>query len=68
MIEIQLNEHRLNLAPSTPLLEALALGKVDLAQPFAVAINGEFVPKSQYEVTQLKNGDQLDVVSPVGGG
>lgn len=36
--------------------------------PFAVALNGEFVPKSAYATTQLKDGDKLDIVSPIGGG
>lgn len=36
--------------------------------PFAVAINGEFVPRSLYDSTVINQGDQLDIVSPVGGG
>jgi sulfur carrier protein len=35
---------------------------------FAVAINGEFVPRSQYQFQLLQNGDSIDIVSPVGGG
>lgn len=35
---------------------------------FAVAKNGEFVPKSQHANTELNNGDTLDIVTPVGGG
>ena len=38
----------------------------DLA--FAVAVNGEFVPRTQYPQTQLQDGDTLDIVNPVGGG
>ena len=34
----------------------------------AVAINGEFVPRSQYPATQLNNGDEIDIVGAVGGG
>lgn len=34
----------------------------------AVAINGEFVPRSTYTERELVNGDQIDIVKPVGGG
>lgn len=34
----------------------------------AVAINGEFVPRSTYTERVLVNGDQIDIVKPVGGG
>lgn len=34
----------------------------------AVAVNGQIVPKAQYDVTVLVPGDSIDVVSLVGGG
>ena len=34
----------------------------------AVAINGEFVPRSTYASRQLADGDAVDVLSPVQGG
>lgn len=34
----------------------------------AVAVNGQIVPKAQYNVTVLMPGDSIDVVSLVGGG
>ena len=34
----------------------------------AVELNGNIVPKTQYEETILKNGDIVEVVSFVGGG
>lgn len=41
----------------------------DAANPtFAIALNGEFVPRTQYVEVTLKEGDALDIVSPVGGG
>jgi len=36
--------------------------------PFAVALNGRFIAAAQYSDTQLKAGDQLDIVSPIAGG
>lgn len=34
----------------------------------AVELNGNIVPKKEYENTILKNGDRIEVVSFVGGG
>lgn len=34
----------------------------------AAAINGEFVPRSQYSEVTLYEGDKIDIVKPVGGG
>ncbi|MCQ3827890.1 sulfur carrier protein ThiS [Microbulbifer elongatus] len=35
---------------------------------FAVAVNGDFVPRATYEQTALNPGDSLDIVAPVVGG
>lgn len=34
----------------------------------AVAVNGEVIKKADYSTTTLKDGDQLEIVRPVGGG
>ena len=34
----------------------------------AVECNGDIVPRSQYDITVLKDGDSVEVVSFVGGG
>ena len=34
----------------------------------AIELNGEIVPRSLFESTQLNNGDQLEIVGAVGGG
>lgn len=34
----------------------------------AVEMNGDILPKSQYESTALQDGDSLEIVSFVGGG
>lgn len=36
--------------------------------PFAIALNQQFVPKTQYPVTTLQPGDRLDIVRPISGG
>jgi len=35
---------------------------------FAVALNGEFVSKENYEQTAVSSGDSLDVLFPIQGG
>ena len=35
---------------------------------FAVALNYNVVPKSQYDSTSLKHGDKIEIVHAVGGG
>ncbi|MEZ5490025.1 MAG: sulfur carrier protein ThiS [Gammaproteobacteria bacterium] len=34
----------------------------------AVEVNRDIVPRSQYESTHLKNGDQVEIVQAIGGG
>mgnify|MGYP003292892621 CR=1 FL=1 len=34
----------------------------------AVELNGNILPKSQYEITFLQDGDSVEIVSFVGGG
>lgn len=35
---------------------------------FAVAVNGEFVPRPTYEEFVLDDGDLVDIVAPIAGG
>lgn len=34
----------------------------------AVATNGEFLPKTDYERTEIKDGDKIEIVAPMQGG
>ena len=38
------------------------------AAPFAVARNGEFVPRGTYEDCRIDQGDRIDIVHPTAGG
>lgn len=67
MITISLNNEFKQIAANTLLSDALiqwSFGEIKIA----VAINGEFVPRSTYTTRQLEAGDQVDIVKPVGGG
>ena len=37
-------------------------------ESFAVALNGDFVPRSQYTEQTVQDGDQLEVLFPMRGG
>lgn len=66
-IELSVNNETQTLAAKTLLGDALQQwGYGD--NKIAVAINGEFVPRSTYSERELLNGDQVDIVKPVGGG
>lgn len=67
MIEISLNSTRTIIAADTPLIEAIIYWGIDNSK-IAVAINGEFVPRSNYAQCVIKAGDEIDIVNPVGGG
>ena len=42
--------------------------ELKLTGKFAIEINGEIVPRSRYLETILKENDQIEIVSAVGGG
>ncbi|NVK26343.1 MAG: sulfur carrier protein ThiS [Gammaproteobacteria bacterium] len=42
--------------------------KFGATPPFALAVNGDFVPKSLYQECELLDGDVVDIVSPIFGG
>jgi thiamine biosynthesis protein ThiS len=43
--------------------------ELDITAPhFAVALNLQVIPKSQYDSTKLQEGDQVEIVHAVGGG
>ncbi len=45
-----------------------ALDVIHAKPPFAVAVNLNFVPKSQYAQHALNENDQIEVIAPVTGG
>ncbi len=67
MINVSVNNEIFEIAAGTLLSAALQQwGYADTK--IAVAINGEFVPRSSYAERQLAADDQVDIVKPVGGG
>ncbi len=67
MLNIYVNAHPYQIALNSNLDEVIQLaGFAD--QVVAVAVNGEFIPKSTYSQTSVSDKDNIDVVKPIGGG
>ena len=67
MISISLNNERRECDVNLALAELLPLWGFE-CEKIAIAINGDFVPRSQYGDLRLNAGDQVDVLAPVQGG
>jgi len=50
------------------LLELIQINKVQQPDMVSVQLNGEFVDRSKFAVTKLKNGDEIDFLFFMGGG
>jgi len=44
------------------------LEKIDYGKGIAIALNETFILKTKYQETTIKDGDRLDILSPVQGG
>jgi sulfur carrier protein len=49
-------------------LVSQVLEQVQAKPPFAVAVNLQFLPKTQYTEYTLQENDQIEVIAPVTGG
>lgn len=65
-MNVSINAKNYALPAQAKLLDAIAL--IQAVPPFAVAINLQFVPNSQYAQTSLQDGDKIDIIRPVTGG
>ena len=63
---VKINGKELNLA-GTPLAEYLEGAVYDIKR-IAVERNGGIIPKARYSETILSDGDEIEIVSFVGGG
>lgn len=67
MIELLVNGERRQLSTALPVAQALKEWGYN-SEGIAVAVNGEFVPRSAYAGHQLGEHDQVDIVAPIQGG
>ena len=64
---LHINGEEKQLCSSKTVAEMVQELEIDVPN-FAVALNHNVVPKSQYESTPLNNGDKVEIVHAVGGG
>lgn len=67
VITLTINGRRQELEGATPLIEFLRSSGVNL-QFIAVAHNGEVVKRERFSEIILDEGDEVEIVRPVGGG
>ena len=67
-MRIELNGEPVELAPGANLAAAVDALGVDSARGVAVAVDGEVVPRSAWESTALREGQQVEVLHAVQGG
>ena len=65
-MKVLINDSPQELAQNARLPDALAA--IQAVPPFAVAVNREFVPRSQYADRVLRADDRIEVIRPVTGG
>ena len=65
-MRITVNQVEYDLPSTSMILDVLNL--INAKPPFAVAVNLNFVPKSQYALHALNENDQIEVIAPVTGG
>lgn len=64
---VSLNDTLVEVAPHTTLQDALPQWNPD-GSKCVIAINREFVPRTDYAQIILQDGDEIDLVKPVWGG
>lgn len=66
-MKLIINGKERNLRSSSTLTELVQ--ELEITAPhFAMALNQQVIPKSQYSDTALKEGDKVEIVHAVGGG
>ncbi|XCC58619.1 sulfur carrier protein ThiS [Polynucleobacter sp. UK-FUSCHL-C3] len=65
-MRVLVNQNPRELAPASKVSDLLAL--IDAKPPYAVAVNLQFLPKSQHADYVLQENDAVEIISPVTGG
>ncbi len=65
-MKVTINQNPADLPEHATVQDALAA--IAARPPFAVAVNTQFVPNTQYTARVLQAGDRIEVISPVTGG
>lgn len=66
-MRVTINGEQTELEPDTTVAQLVARHRLDPRQ-VAVEVNFDLVPRRSYEATRLSEGDQVEIVTLVGGG
>jgi sulfur carrier protein len=67
-VRIELNGEPVDLAAGASVAAAVDALRADSARGVAVAVDGEVVPRSEWDATALREGQQVEVLHAVQGG
>lgn len=68
-ISIRINGKDIKVSAQSSLSQALILSPpVGDEKSFVIALNQNFIPRTQYDSTPLKAGDDIELLSPMAGG
>jgi sulfur carrier protein len=65
-MRVMVNQKEYDLPHQSMVSDALSL--IAAKPPYAVAVNLQFVPKSQHAQYPLNENDQVEIIAPVTGG
>jgi sulfur carrier protein len=65
-MRVIVNEKEYDLPHQSMVSDALAI--IQAKPPYAVAVNLQFIPKSQHGQHPLNENDQVEIIAPVTGG
>lgn len=65
-ITVTVNNESIIFEPESTLLALLSQQK--LSSTFAIAVNDTFIAKHTYDSTIIKDGDRIDIITPMQGG
>ncbi len=68
MITVSINNQMQTLEADVTVSEALTTLGYDADGMLGVAINTTFIPKENWQSTQLKQDDKVDILNPISGG
>jgi sulfur carrier protein len=67
-VRIELNGEAIELTAGASVAQAVDSLGADTARGVAVAVDGEVVPRSEWDATALSEGQQVEVLQAVQGG
>jgi sulfur carrier protein len=65
-MRVLINQVAYDLPNAASVADAVAAAAAE--PPFAVAVNLQFVPRTQYQSVALRDDDRIEIISPVTGG